>query len=145
MCENSKKQGKPCRECPFNKKNVLGNTPAALGYSPVETYIGQAEGPFWLPCHMEKEYKGKETGFHDVGQCRGAAIYRGNLGISEKMPKQLLKLDKDTDTVFSNHVELLSFYKEWTPERSKSFLAAFPPMFHLVNELGKTEAKMMEI
>jgi hypothetical protein len=136
---------KPCKECPFNKNNVLGPTPAALGNSLPEVYIGQSEGPFWLPCHMEKGYRGKETGFHDVGQCRGAAVYRANLGISEKMPKQILKLDKNKEDVFSGHVEFLMFYRKWTKEQAEEYLKVFPPNFHLFKEMCDRQVKLQAI
>jgi hypothetical protein len=145
MCETSKKQGKPCRECPFNRKNVLGPTPEALGHSRPEVYIGQSEGPFWLPCHMEKGYRGKETTTDDVGQCRGAAIYKANLGISEKMPKQLLRLPKDTETVFADHAEFLMFYRNWTRRQADEYLKLFPPAMHMFNEIRKQEVKIMEL
>jgi hypothetical protein len=136
---------KPCKECPFNKNNVLGPTPAGLGNSPAEVYIGQSEGPFWLPCHMEKGYRGKETGFHDVGQCRGAAIYRANLGISQKMPAQMLRLDKNTEEVFSDHVEFLMFYNKWTKEQAQNYLEKYPPIVHLYREMHDRRVRLQAV
>ena len=143
--KSTHKKLKACSECPFNRKNVLGPTPAGLGNSRPEVYIGQAEGPFWLPCHMEKGYRGKDTGYHEVGQCRGAAIYRANLGISDRMPQQLLKLDKNTEDVFEDHAEFLMFYRGWSRQQAVEYLKLFPPAMHLFKEMREQQVKMMEI
>lgn len=137
------KKIKACAECPFNRNNKFGPTPAALGNSRPEVYVGQSEGPFWLPCHMESGYTGKDTGFHDVGQCRGAAIYRANLGISEKMPRQLLRLEKNTENVFASHEEFLMFYRNWSKDQAEKYLKNYPPKAHLIRELQEQDAKMM--
>lgn len=99
-------------ECPFNKQNRLP-LEKALGGSPVETYVGQAAGPFWLPCHMDKKYEGKTSDPNAVQQCAGAAIFRSNVGISAMMPTQLLRLPRDNgELVFNSFEEFVAFYKE---------------------------------
>lgn len=108
MTEFKSKRKKPCKECPFARKNNLtGSYPG--GASPL-TYIGQSIGPFWLPCHMEKEYEGKNTDPSSVNQCAGAAIYRANVGVASKMPKQILSLPENKKEVFETHSEFLSHY-----------------------------------
>lgn len=103
------KRTKPCKECPFAKDNTLtGDKPG--GADPT-VYIGQSVGPFWLPCHMEKEYEGKSTSPDKVNQCAGAAIYRTNVK-APKMPEQILRLPEDKETVFGSHAEFYAHYNK---------------------------------
>ena len=67
---------KPCRECPFTRTNELG--PTCGGAFRSEQVLGQAHGPFWLPCHKDATYQGKESNPETVMQCAGAAIFRAN-------------------------------------------------------------------
>lgn len=114
---------KPCKECPFRRDNSLeGENPG--GSSPY-TYIGQSEGPFWLPCHMEKNYAGKETDPKSVSQCAGAAIYRSNIGVADKMPAQIHKLPADTETVFASHAEFLAHYMKINEFVADVFIKTF--------------------
>ena len=101
---------KPCKECPFSRNNNLTGDKPGGAYPAV--YIGQSEGPFWLPCHMEKEYDGKQTDPSKVNQCAGAAIYRANVGVASKMPKQILTLPENKEDVFASHAEFLSHYSD---------------------------------
>lgn len=136
---------KPCRECPFNRKNVLGNGSEALGESPPEVYVGQIEGPFWLPCHMDKRYKGKQTDPNNNLQCAGAAIYRANIEVDHKMPRPLLRLEKDTELVFADHQEFLMHYLGITREQANSWLDVNDPMDLMMDEMRKTEARRLSM
>ena len=114
------KRTKPCKECPFAKDNTLtGDKPG--GADPT-VYIGQSVGPFWLPCHMEKEYEGKSTSPDKVNQCAGAAIYRANIK-APKMPEQILTLPEDKDTVFGSHAEFYAHYKKVPIEEAEYLLS----------------------
>lgn len=113
------KKTKPCKECPFARNNELkGENP---GGSNPGVYIGQAMGPFWLPCHMEKEYNGKKTDPNTVNQCAGAAIYRSNVN-APKMPHQILRLPEDKDLVFSSHAEFYAHYKNISVKEAEEIL-----------------------
>ena len=105
---------KSCKSCPFSRRCE----PGELGGSPVETYLGQITGPFFLPCHAVDGYKGNDTKLEDeVGQCAGAAIFRSNIGVSGMMPDQLLKLEAGSDPDVFNTLE--EFVQHHCPEMSK--------------------------
>jgi hypothetical protein len=136
------KRTKPCKECPFAKKNNLaGPNP---GGASVATYIGQSMGPFWLPCHMEKEYDGKNTDPSKVNQCAGAAIYRSNVNASE-MPEQLLRLPKDKETVFGSHVEFAVHYLRLPEKMVKPLLTEEKVHNLMLREFVDSQAKQIKI
>ena len=91
------KSTKCCGKCPFKRGQEA--TGESLGYSDPFVYIGQTRGPFWLPCHADKNYSGKNSNVETVSQCRGAAIFRANCETPHELPKELLSLDKDVETV----------------------------------------------
>jgi hypothetical protein len=134
---------KPCKECPFNRNSVLKPGADALGGSHAGVYIGQAEGPFWLPCHMDKQYQGKESDINKVSQCRGAAIYRSNIEVAHKMPKELLTLEKNTEDVFESHAEFLMHHEKLNKETALHFLKFYPPSYFLRAEMRKQEVKVL--
>jgi hypothetical protein len=119
-----KDRKKPCKECPFRRENNLDG-PDPGGSHPF-VYVGQSEGPFWLPCHMEKEYEGKATDPAKVNQCAGAAIYRANIGVAEKMPEQILALDADKELVFASHAEFIAHYLKATVKEAEEFIESNP-------------------
>lgn len=102
------KSKKACGGCPF--KRINSNEKPNPGGSHPFVYIGQTLGPFWLPCHKDKNYVGAGSNPTLVTQCRGAAIFRSNCGVSEKMPDKLIKLEKDTEDVFASPAEFVSHY-----------------------------------
>lgn len=98
-----------CKQCPWSRTVE----PGALGGSPPETYLGQAAGPFILPCHLhcdfdDPDWKAKTV---DTPQCAGAAIYRANVGMAQYLPPQVHRLNPDVDTVFATSVEFLAHHK----------------------------------
>tara|TARA_R110000850_G_scaffold25874_2_gene74543 strand:- start:7850 stop:8281 length:432 start_codon:yes stop_codon:yes gene_type:complete len=114
------KRTKCCGACPFKRKNNLtGSNP---GGSEPEVYLGQTRGPFWLPCHKDKNYDGKTSDISLVAQCAGAAIFRSNCGFPYKLPKEIALLPKDTGTVFANEAEFYAHYKNVTVEEAKEIL-----------------------
>lgn len=115
----------PCAECPFSKKCGEG----ALGGSHPTVYVGQIHGPFWLPCHRHCDFKDPNWKSDlSVQQCAGAAIFRANLGLSERMPPFLHKLPP-SDLVFSTVEE---FYKHHNVQCSIS------PIDLMKQEIAKT-------
>lgn len=97
----------PCHACPFARHCK----PGALGGSHPDVYVGQAPLPFWLPCHQSDNYRHKESDVNEVEQCAGAAIFRSNIGVADRMPSSLLSLPRDTARVFAT---LADFYAHHT-------------------------------
>jgi len=107
------KSKKPCMGCPFKRNNVACSTDKEFshpGNSHPFVYLGQIRGPFWLPCHQDKNYEGTGSNVQTVGQCRGAAIFRANCDVPYKLPEQLLVLPEDKELVFSNESEFIQHY-----------------------------------
>lgn len=96
--------------CPFKRENT--NEKPYPGGSHPFVYLGQARGPFWLPCHEDKNYEGKGSNPETVSQCRGAAIFRANCNTGYERPSSLLKLEPDTENVFANEIEFFMHYIE---------------------------------
>lgn len=107
------KSKKPCGGCPFKRDNTPCSSdtdPSHPGGSHPFVYLGQIHGPFWLPCHQDKNYEGVGSDIAEVNQCRGAAIFRTNVGVADRMPNQLLSLPEDKDNVFANEAEFAHHY-----------------------------------
>lgn len=104
------KSKKACMGCPFKRVNT--NEKPNPGGSHPFVYLGQARGPFWLPCHNDKNYEGKGSDTETVSQCRGAAIFRANCDMPYGIPDKLLSLEKDTESVFASEAEFLSHYTD---------------------------------
>lgn len=98
----------PCKSCPFRRDNDL-NTNRPGGSNPL-VYIGQVRGPFWLPCHKDLNYKDKESDPKTVQHCAGAAIFRANIKIPFRLPKEILILPENKDLVFSSNEEFFENY-----------------------------------
>lgn len=97
----------PCPQCPFSRSVA----PGALGGTRPEAYVGQAAGPFSLPCHMhcdfdDPDWKSKVT---LVPQCAGAASYRTHTGVADRMPEGIPILPANPQ-VFSSAAEFMSHH-----------------------------------
>lgn len=122
----------PCADCPFRKKTGV------LGGSPPETYVGQAHGPFFLPCHSTHDHTKLEARLNrDNTQCAGAAIFRANIGRDTLMPDKLLHLPADTKDVFASHAELLAFHLGISLEEAEARLKIETPVELMHRELRK--------
>ena len=103
----AKQHKKPCKTCPFTE----GCEPGALGGSPVGTFIAQTFLPYKIPCHEFIDYSDenwKENCLHGVPQCVGHAMFRDAVGVADKMPEPLLRVEHDPSTgVFAG---VLAFY-----------------------------------
>lgn len=114
---------KPCGECIFRRDSVPGET----GGSPVQTYVGQIRGPFWIPCHCSRGYRGKESRFGEESECAGAATFRANLGLTSIMPSPLLRVEPDHENVFSTFAEFVAHHEGVSLERATAMLKHMPP------------------
>lgn len=135
---------KPCKTCPFKKGTT---SPGLIGGSTPDVYIGQSQGPFFLPCHNSKGYAGKETTLEsaDTKQCAGANIFRANIGVSERMPKGIAQLPKDLENVFSTREEFLSHYYTVSEEVIKSVFTETIYKELLIKELSDINAKQVNL
>lgn len=100
----------PCPSCAF-RRDI---TPGALGGSTPETFIGQAHGPFQIPCHThygERSYSEVHAQCEAIPQCAGAAIYRANVGVAEALPEQLHQLPADKQLVFASPAEFIAHHQ----------------------------------
>ncbi len=134
----SRKQ--PCAACPFSRTVA----PGATGGSPPLMYIGQAHGPFFLPCHSEHDYtKEEERRDHRNPQCAGAAIFRENVGVSKLMPPGIHKLPGNTDKVFASAAEFLAHHYGVGVLITGLFLQRYPPGHWTRVELAKSGVQFM--
>jgi len=109
-----------CNKCPFSSKCE----PGALGGSPIETFIGQSWGPFFLPCHQAKDYEGNDTPLNDEhAQCPGAAVFRANIGRGHLMPDPLLKLPEFSDPDVFHTME--DFIRHHRPDLHPSVVVGY--------------------
>lgn len=128
----------PCTGCPFSP----AVTPGETGGSDPLIYVGQANGPFWLPCHNDPHYEGKQSDPKTVGQCAGAAIFRANIGVAERMPAALVKLPANDQLAFTNEAALVAHHKQISlEEAARQIMEAGGPYGLLRRELDKNQAQ----
>jgi hypothetical protein len=116
----------PCATCPWRRSA----TPGALGSSePATTFIGQAFGPFRLPCHetYDSSAPGWKAEANRSPECRGAAIFRANVGLTDRLPRALLSLPPNDVLVFTGPEEFLAHHERITISRAVRLLANVPP------------------
>jgi hypothetical protein len=138
-----KKRTKCCGACPFKRVNNL--TKENPGGSIPEVYLGQSRGPFWLPCHKDKNYNDKNSDPALVAQCAGAAIFRTNCNAPYDLPKGIQLLPRDTSTVFANEAEFYAHYKNITIKKAKGILTQAILDSYLKNELNEIGIKKVKI
>lgn len=129
----------PCGECPFRRTVE----PGALGGSEPEVYIGQAQGQFWLPCHMRQDCTTDE-GRRDPSspQCAGAAIYRANIG---GVARPLLELPADPVVAFASAEEFLAHHRRLPLDEARERLRRTPPEALLRRELGRAGVQVSRV
>lgn len=130
---------KPCAQCPFSRRTEPGLT----GGTCPTVYVGQSIGPFWLPCHMDPKYKANRLDT-DALQCAGAAIFRANIGVTELLPEQLLRLEADTQRVFANFEELIAHHMRIPLPMARMVLMITPPMMLLEQQLERQTNKTLD-
>jgi hypothetical protein len=111
---------KPCKECPFNKKANL--TKDNLGNSEPEVYLGQLNAPFWLPCHLDKNYKDKESDINKVSVCIGAGMLRSKLPVKDKFnsPDYTPIIEDNNHHTFDSCADFISHYKSISLEEAEA-------------------------
>lgn len=132
----TKKRKAPCAECPYSR----ACPPNALGNSPPEVYVGQGQGPFWLPCHMDVDFDDPNWKIdYTRQQCAGAAIYRANIGADKLMPDSLHRLPPEDATVFKTPAELLAHHKQIPLSEATAQLERVTPQDLLRLELERLQ------
>lgn len=111
----------PCPQCPFSRSV----TPGALGGTRPEAYVGQAAGPFTLPCHKhcdfdDPDWKAKAA---LTPQCAGAAIYRTHTGVADKMPEGIPVMPANPG-VFSSAAEFVAHHSGMPLAEAESIYSA---------------------
>ena len=130
----------PCPECPFNRQCPPGH----LGGSPPDVYIGQINGPFYLPCHMHTEFSDPNWK-KDMAkpQCAGAATFRANLGIADRMPAFFLAMPEDRARVFASYEEFVCYHTDIPASVVTEFLKHVTPDMLTMQALSVAAANGM--
>lgn len=125
----------PCKNCPFSR----ASEPGALGGSPPETFIGQAAGPFVLPCHSHCDFDDPnwKAKILETPQCAGAAIFRSHINVTPYLPAALHTLPSNTDRVFSSSAEFLAHHKKIGLSDAVVQLKLRPPAALLREQLNR--------
>jgi hypothetical protein len=142
---SSDKCRQPCDECPFRRNNKLDNSDGRPGGSDPTVYIGQAMGPFWLPCHKDNAYRGKDSDPSQVIQCAGAAVFRSNIGRDGLMPRGLLRLPMNKTKVFATPEELLAHYRGVSVDQAAVELYITTPLELMQAELAKQDVQVYNL
>lgn len=127
----------PCAECAFRRDIA----PGALGGSAPEVYVGQTNGPFYIPCHSH--YKSDTPDWKDKAmqapQCAGSRVFRANIG-NENHPS-LLGMDSDHETVFSSQAEFVAHHKQISVAEAKRQLETISPDTWTRIEIQKADVR----
>lgn len=126
----------PCADCPFRRTVE----PGTLGGSPVSTFIGQVNGPFWLPCHSHTDYTDLNWKTdYSKPQCCGAAMFRSAIGWKGS-PVLALK-EHDPAIIFSNFTEFVAHHSEISQTIAAGILQATTPAVLTRVQLGRLNNK----
>ena len=130
-----KQSKKPCATCPFTDKCEPGET----GGSPVEVYVGQTFGPFWVPCHERVDYSDPDWKVnYDTPQCVGHAIMRAKVGSAKLMPEPLLRVAPyEGDHVFDDMAAFWAYHKQCSLEEARDVLTDEKIMELLLSEFRR--------
>ena len=130
---------RPCPECPFSRHCQPG-----IGGAHPFRYVGQAVGPFLLPCHMAGGFdaSGQAKCMPDTAQCGGAATYRTHIGVSDKMPPAFHRLPENKTDVFATPAELVAHHLQIPVAEAETLLQVYPPEQLCQEELAIVRAKV---
>jgi hypothetical protein len=133
-------QQKPCNDCPFGITSAAGTEGMV---DPVQL-IGQAYGPFLLPCHQDKRYQHERFGdVLSLRQCAGAAIFRTHVGVAASLPAIFHTLPADEELVFKTPEELLAGISGMPRSAAEEFLRKVPPEVLMRREFSKNETRVL--
>ncbi|MGL6094209.1 MAG: hypothetical protein ACRC7O_00220 [Fimbriiglobus sp.] len=113
----------PCSDCPFTR----ACSPGVTGGIPLESLLGRVHGPFWVPCYQAARWRPNgEITNTDAPQCAGAAKYRSNVGLGNKMPAAILFYNGDTEAVFAGPEEFVAHHAGCSKAEAAAHLADTP-------------------
>lgn len=130
---------KPCEQCPF-RRDVDPNICATFEANPA-SFIGQAFGPFFLPCHKQGGFKDNACN-PELHQCAGAAAFRANCNVTG-LPESIVIGPQDTERFFANPAEFLAHHFQLTMDEAAVLLRVWPPSELTRIEMRKTGVKLI--
>ncbi len=134
---------RPCRGCPFSRKTSPEYL-KARGEN-VRRFIGQAVGPFLLPCHHPQDAVGWARAMDPTApQCAGAAMYRDLIGVADMMPAAFMRLEGDPTLVFDNASEYMAHHDGCTVDEAYAELRRKTPVDHLRDELARSGVRQVK-
>lgn len=127
----------PCKQCAFRRDIE----PGALGGSEPEVYIGQTNGPFYIPCHCHytSDTPNWKAQAMQAPQCAGSRVFRAN--IENTNHPSLLGLEANHELVFSSAAEFIAHHRQISIEQANDQLAKYPPDLLTQIELSKAEVR----
>lgn len=105
-------------------------------------YIGQAHGPFVLPCHMEPGYH-PDADPAPFGQCAGAAIFRSNIGVAGRFSKVGLQVLPAGPAAFANEAEMVAHHLHVPLAEAEALLRLMTPAMLLKKELADAGVRVV--
>jgi hypothetical protein len=136
---------KPCAECPFRRDLTDAGRAGLDEKDGVLALVGQAVGPFLLPCHMDPGYRGQGDANPELAQCAGAATFRANLGVTPLMPTGLHALPPDREAVVGTPAELVAAHRRVSLAEAERILCERPPAALFREELRKAGVKYVRV
>lgn len=105
------------------------------------TYIGQAAGPFVLPCHKHCDFSDPnwKAKVINTPQCAGAAIFRANIGIADSLPEAIHRLPQNHKAVFSTSAEFLAHHARMSLSQAVIMLKITTPYELMRHQMSKRE------
>lgn len=130
-----------CGQCPYARATPKGYLDAKENKlqkgDMAGMFVGQANGPFALPCHMTPEFEHFRINPQAAPLCAGAAKYRANCGYDKHLPPEVGRLPEDHEAVFSNPAELLAHHHGISIQSAALALAMVPPDILTIIEIQK--------
>ena len=135
---------KPCSECPF-RRDVDPAICASKNSHPA-SFVGQAFGPFFLPCHKQAAFTADACD-PALAQCPGAAAFRANAGVFDqyRFPPGMLRLPADPVTFFATPEEFLAHHMSLTPAEAAEWLRDCPPELLCQIELRRAGVRIVQL
>lgn len=140
-----KQHQNPCGGCPFTDKCEPGET----GGSHPWVYVAQTYGPFWIPCHERIDFSDPEWRTkYGTAQCVGHAIMRSKLGLSGKMPGNLLEVDHEDfqdSRVFDSMTEFWAYHEQIPVAEAARYTSQEMVVHYLAAQLQQTTCDVRSV